>query len=142
MATRRAGRGHPEEPAGPPVLSLGHFCRAPFLCFGDVLLGASRTLPLALHNPNAEAVEVRVSRIPAADRGFSVAPRAFEMQVSRRAAGVCALSLPSWACRHGPTGPGATFPRSPGVGRGAAAGATLGADAVVRVSGALGGLPV
>ncbi|KAI5929237.1 Abnormal spindle-like microcephaly-associated protein [Manis javanica] len=80
MATRRAGRGHPEEPAGPPVLSLGHFCRAPFLCFGDVLLGASRTLPLALHNPNAEAVEVRVSRIPAADRGFSVAPRAFEMQ--------------------------------------------------------------
>ncbi|KAK2492808.1 hypothetical protein MC885_007582 [Smutsia gigantea] len=75
MATRR-----PEEPAWPPVLSLGHFCRAPFLCFGDVLLGASRTLPLVLHNPNAEAVEVRVSRVPAADRGFSVAPRAFEMQ--------------------------------------------------------------
>ncbi|XP_019493535.1 PREDICTED: abnormal spindle-like microcephaly-associated protein [Hipposideros armiger] len=99
MATRRVGRGcwdgspterrppaRLREPAGkaeaasPPVLSLSHFCTKPFLCFGDVRLGASRTLSLAVYNPNAEEAAVTLPRCPAADRGFSVWPRAFVLQ--------------------------------------------------------------
>ncbi|XP_067585913.1 abnormal spindle-like microcephaly-associated protein isoform X1 [Pseudorca crassidens] len=95
MATRRRGRDRwersppeprprgsraEEEAASPPVLSLSHFCRSPFLCFGDVRLGASRTLPLALDNPNEEATAVRLSRGPAAECGFTVWPSAFVLQ--------------------------------------------------------------
>ncbi|XP_026977949.1 abnormal spindle-like microcephaly-associated protein isoform X6 [Sagmatias obliquidens] len=95
MATRRRGRDRwersppeprprgsraKEEAASPPVLSLSHFCRSPFLCFGDVRLGASRTLPLALDNPNEEATAVRLSRGPAAECGFTVWPSAFVLQ--------------------------------------------------------------
>uniref|UniRef100_A0A2I3HYI7 Assembly factor for spindle microtubules n=1 Tax=Nomascus leucogenys TaxID=61853 RepID=A0A2I3HYI7_NOMLE len=69
-----------EEASSPPVLSLSHFCRSPFLCFGDVLLGASRTLSLALDNPNEEVAEVKISRFPAADLGFSVSQRCFVLQ--------------------------------------------------------------
>ncbi|XP_066876876.1 abnormal spindle-like microcephaly-associated protein isoform X2 [Kogia breviceps] len=95
MATRRRGRDRwerspperrprgpraEEEAASPPVLSLSHFCRSPFLCFGDVRLGASRTLPLALDNPNEEATAVRLSRGPATECGFTVWPSAFVLQ--------------------------------------------------------------
>ncbi|CAD7672529.1 unnamed protein product [Nyctereutes procyonoides] len=100
MATRRAGRSWEVSPSGPrpaageaaaaaaaaaasaspPVLSLSHFCRSPFLCFGDVRLGGSRTLPLLLHNPNDEAALVEVCRAPAAQQGFSVSPRRFQLQ--------------------------------------------------------------
>uniref|UniRef100_A0A8C0SK45 Assembly factor for spindle microtubules n=1 Tax=Canis lupus familiaris TaxID=9615 RepID=A0A8C0SK45_CANLF len=92
MATRRAGRSWEVSPSGPrpaageaaaaspPVLSLSHFCRSPFLCFGDVRLGGSRTLPLLLHNPNDEAARVEVCRAPAAQQGFSVSPRRFQLQ--------------------------------------------------------------
>ena len=96
MATRRRGRDSwersppeprprgpraEEEAASPPVLSLSHFCRSPFLCFGDVRLGASRTLPLALDNPNEEVAAVKLSRGPAAECGFTVWPSAFVLQV-------------------------------------------------------------
>nr|XP_007987267.2 abnormal spindle-like microcephaly-associated protein isoform X3 [Chlorocebus sabaeus] len=99
MANRRVGRGcwevspterrppaglrgpaTEEEVSSPPVLSLSHFCRSPFLCFGDVLLGDSRTLPLALDNPNEEVAEVKISHFPAADLGFSVSQRCFVLQ--------------------------------------------------------------
>ncbi|XP_054308141.1 abnormal spindle-like microcephaly-associated protein homolog isoform X4 [Pongo pygmaeus] len=93
MANRRVGRGcwevspterrppaAEEEASSPPVLSLSHFCRSPFLCFGDVLLGASRTLSLALDNPNEEVAEVKISHFPAADLGFSVSQRCFVLQ--------------------------------------------------------------
>ncbi|XP_008069353.1 abnormal spindle-like microcephaly-associated protein [Carlito syrichta] len=99
MAARRAGRScwaasptarrspvrlldpaAEEEAPSTPVLSLSHFCRSPFLCFGDVRLGSSRTLPLALDNPNEEAAEVTVSRLPAADLGFRVSPRRLVLQ--------------------------------------------------------------
>ncbi|XP_037353787.1 abnormal spindle-like microcephaly-associated protein isoform X2 [Talpa occidentalis] len=96
MATRRAGRSRwevspgearrprgaaaPGEAASPPVLSLSHFCRSPFLCFGDVRPGASRTLGLALANPNEEVAEVKIQRFPAPDRGFSVSRRFFVLQ--------------------------------------------------------------
>ncbi|KAL2771104.1 abnormal spindle-like microcephaly-associated protein isoform 2 [Daubentonia madagascariensis] len=74
------GSAAEEEAASPPVLSLSHFCRSPFLCFGDVRLGASRTLPLALDNPNEEVAEVKISHFPAADLGFSVSQRCFVLQ--------------------------------------------------------------
>ncbi|XP_062067525.1 abnormal spindle-like microcephaly-associated protein [Lepus europaeus] len=93
MATRRAGRSRWElsptarpgpaaeaAAASPPVLSLSHFCRPPFLCFGDVRLGSSRARPLALDNPNDEVAEVKVSRFPAAEQGFSVSPRCLVLQ--------------------------------------------------------------
>ncbi|XP_007939371.1 abnormal spindle-like microcephaly-associated protein [Orycteropus afer afer] len=99
MATRRLGRsywelspterrtpvvlrgsGAEEEAASPPVLSLSHFCKSPFLCFGDVRLGASRTLSLALDNPNEEVTEVKICRFPAADRGFSISQHCFVLQ--------------------------------------------------------------
>ncbi|XP_034866289.1 abnormal spindle-like microcephaly-associated protein isoform X1 [Mirounga leonina] len=98
MATRRVGRSWEVSPterrppaglrgaaaedaaASPPVLSLSHFCRSPFLCFGDVRLGASRTLPLVLDNPNDEVAEVKISHFPAAEQGFSVSRRWFELQ--------------------------------------------------------------
>ncbi|KAG8516120.1 Abnormal spindle-like microcephaly-associated protein, partial [Galemys pyrenaicus] len=79
-ARRPRGAAAPAEAASPPVLSLSHFCRSPFLCFGDVRLGASRTLGLALANPNAEVAEVKISRFPAPDRGFSVPRRFFVLQ--------------------------------------------------------------
>ncbi|XP_012933393.1 abnormal spindle-like microcephaly-associated protein [Heterocephalus glaber] len=96
MATGRAGRScwelspaerrpraeweAAEEPASPAVLSLSHFCRSPFLSFGDVRLGVSRTLPLVLHNPNAEVAEVEVAHLRAAELGFSVCPRRCVLQ--------------------------------------------------------------
>ncbi|XP_022364566.1 abnormal spindle-like microcephaly-associated protein isoform X3 [Enhydra lutris kenyoni] len=98
MATRRVGRswevspterrppaglrgpGAEDAAASPPVLSLSHFCRSPFLCFGDVRLGASRTLPLVLDNPNEEVAEVKISHLPAAEQGFSVSQRWFQVQ--------------------------------------------------------------
>ncbi|XP_003792358.1 abnormal spindle-like microcephaly-associated protein isoform X1 [Otolemur garnettii] len=66
--------------ASPPVLSLSHFCRPPFLCFGDVRLGTSRTLPLTVVNPNEEVAEVKISHFPAADLGFGVSLRGFVLQ--------------------------------------------------------------
>ncbi|XP_055000646.1 abnormal spindle-like microcephaly-associated protein [Sorex araneus] len=94
MATRPGGRscwelgpGEPRlppagrpEPASPAVLSLSHFCRSPFLCFGELRPGASRTLSLTLDNPNEEVAEVQVCRFPAAERGFSISQRRFVLQ--------------------------------------------------------------
>lgn len=93
-ARLREPAAEPEEPPAGAVLSLSHFCRSPFLCFGDVRLGASRTLPLTLHNPNAEVAEVRVSRFPAPERGFSLSQRLFVLQVS-----ACGLRVPPRRCR-------------------------------------------
>ncbi|KAM5237781.1 abnormal spindle-like microcephaly-associated protein [Ctenodactylus gundi] len=77
---RRRDAAPAPAPASPPVLRLSHFCRSPFLCFGDVRPGASRTLPLVLHNPNAEVAAVAVSQLPAADLGFRVSPRSVVLQ--------------------------------------------------------------
>lgn len=86
MAARRGCGGAGASGRGPPpVLILSHFCPRPFVCFGDLRPGASRALPLAVLNPNAEAAAVTVPRGPAADCGFRVCPRAFELQVGVRA---------------------------------------------------------
>ncbi|XP_013377331.1 PREDICTED: abnormal spindle-like microcephaly-associated protein [Chinchilla lanigera] len=81
----RAARKEPAEaPASPAVLSLSHFRRSPFVCFGDVRPGASRTLPLVLHNPNEEVAEVEVAHLPAAELGFSVWPRRCVVQPTEK----------------------------------------------------------
>uniref|UniRef100_A0A8C6S2L6 Abnormal spindle microtubule assembly n=1 Tax=Nannospalax galili TaxID=1026970 RepID=A0A8C6S2L6_NANGA len=64
----------------PPVLPLSHFCAPPFLCFGDVRVGGSRTRPLVLYNPHEEALRVELLLMRAADRGFSGSPSCCELQ--------------------------------------------------------------
>ncbi|XP_055480719.1 abnormal spindle-like microcephaly-associated protein [Psammomys obesus] len=91
MATRQAAsspeeggrrpRGHPAAgAASPPVLLLRHFCTVPFLCFGDVRVGASRTRSLVLHNPHGEPLQVEPSLVRAAAQGFSVSPNRCELK--------------------------------------------------------------
>ncbi|XP_045431978.1 abnormal spindle-like microcephaly-associated protein isoform X2 [Pipistrellus kuhlii] len=79
LAARR-GCGAAGEPGPPPVLILSHFCPRPFVCFGALRPGASRALPLAVLNPNAEPAAVALPPGPAAERGFLVRPRAFRLQ--------------------------------------------------------------
>ncbi|KAL1774848.1 abnormal spindle-like microcephaly-associated protein [Sigmodon hispidus] len=66
--------------SSPPVLVLSHFCAAPFLCFGDVRVGASRTLSLVLQNPHEEPLQVELSLLRAAGQGFSVEPSCCELK--------------------------------------------------------------
>ncbi|XP_041504869.1 abnormal spindle-like microcephaly-associated protein [Microtus oregoni] len=91
MATRPAayhleesGRRVPRDPAAgdssPPVLLLSHFCPSPFLCFGDVRVGATRTRSLILQNPHEEPLQVELSLLRAADQGFSVVPSRCELK--------------------------------------------------------------
>lgn len=97
MATRQAaynreesGRRVHRDPAPaaaespPPVLPLSHFCAAPFLCFGDVRVGASRTRSLVLQNPHEEPLLVELSLLRAASQGFSVVPSRCELKVGAR----------------------------------------------------------
>ncbi|NXJ49249.1 ASPM protein, partial [Spizaetus tyrannus] len=66
------------------VLVLSHFSRPPFLSFGSLRVGASRTRLLAIDNPNAEDAEVVVDRFPASARGFSIEHRRFSVQSGQR----------------------------------------------------------
>ncbi|NWX08941.1 ASPM protein, partial [Caloenas nicobarica] len=82
--TRRrwaARRGEEDADEAPAVLVLSHFSRPPFLSFGSLRVGASRTRLLGIENPNAEDVDVVVDRFPASARGFSVEHRRFPVQV-------------------------------------------------------------
>lgn len=67
-----------EEPA---VLVLSHFSRPPYLSFGSLRVGSSRTRLLGIDNPNAERVEVLVDRFPASATGFSLERRRFSVEV-------------------------------------------------------------
>uniref|UniRef100_A0A8B9NZ92 Abnormal spindle-like microcephaly-associated protein ASH domain-containing protein n=1 Tax=Apteryx owenii TaxID=8824 RepID=A0A8B9NZ92_APTOW len=73
-----------EEDEGEAVLVLSHFARPPFLSFGSLRVGASRTRLLGIDNPNAEDAEVAVDRFPAAARGFSLEHRRFSVQSGKR----------------------------------------------------------
>ncbi|XP_031240091.1 abnormal spindle-like microcephaly-associated protein isoform X2 [Mastomys coucha] len=77
---RRARRDPAAEDASPPVLLLSHFCAVPFLCFGDVRVGTSRTRSLVLHNPHEEPLQVKLSLLRAAGQGFSVLANHCELQ--------------------------------------------------------------
>ncbi|KAM6396614.1 LOW QUALITY PROTEIN: abnormal spindle-like microcephaly-associated protein [Pluvialis apricaria] len=80
-AVRRGEQEADEEPA---VLVLSHFSRPPFLSFGSLRVGASRTRLLGIDNPNAEDAEVVVDRFPASARGFSLERRRFSVQAGQR----------------------------------------------------------
>ncbi|XP_065599126.1 abnormal spindle-like microcephaly-associated protein [Cyrtonyx montezumae] len=70
-----------EEPA---VLLLSHFSRPPYLSFGSLRVGASRTRLLGVENPNAEEAEVVVERFPASAKGFSLERRRFCVESQQR----------------------------------------------------------
>ncbi|NWU80605.1 ASPM protein, partial [Onychorhynchus coronatus] len=83
---RQRRRWGAEEDAdeGPAVLVLNHFSRPPFLSFGSLRVGASRTLLLGVDNPNEEHTDVVVERFPAAAKGFSIERRRFAVQSGQR----------------------------------------------------------
>lgn len=93
--------------ASPPVLLLSHFCTVPFLCFGDVRVGASRTRSLVLHNPHEEPLQVELSLVRAAGQGFSVSSNRCELKVGAR--GVAPWRGPGFS-RHVPGDPGTPTP--------------------------------
>lgn len=64
-----------------PVLSLIQFSKAPFVTFGTVKLGTSRSAVLRLENPTEDAeAEVAIEKIPSS-KGFSVDHKTFTIQV-------------------------------------------------------------
>ncbi|PKU45548.1 abnormal spindle-like microcephaly-associated protein [Limosa lapponica baueri] len=85
-AVRRGEKEEEEEDddESPAVLVLSHFSRPPFLSFGSLRVGASRTRLLGIDNPNAEDAEVVVDRFPASARGFSLEYRRFSVQPGQR----------------------------------------------------------
>uniref|UniRef100_A0A803VM67 Assembly factor for spindle microtubules n=1 Tax=Ficedula albicollis TaxID=59894 RepID=A0A803VM67_FICAL len=74
---RWALRGGEEDEDEEPVLVLSYFSRPPFLSFGRLRVGASRTRLLCIDNPNDDDAEVVIERFPAAARGFSIEQRRF-----------------------------------------------------------------
>ncbi|XP_076880706.1 abnormal spindle-like microcephaly-associated protein [Brachyhypopomus gauderio] len=63
-----------------PVLSLTEFSRSPFVCFGTVKLGSSKSLPLRIENPTEDTTTtVTVDKI-SSSKGFSVGTTSFTIQ--------------------------------------------------------------
>lgn len=64
-----------------PILSLIQFSKSPFLTFGTVKLGTSKSAFLQIENPTADAeAVVTVEKIPSS-KGFSVDRSTFTIQV-------------------------------------------------------------
>lgn len=64
-----------------PVLSLIQFSKAPFVTFGTVKLGTSKSAVLRIENPTEDAeADVVVEKIPSS-KGFSVDHSMFTIQV-------------------------------------------------------------
>lgn len=64
-----------------PILSLVQFSKAPFLAFGTVKLGTSKSVVLQIENPSEDVeAEVIVEKIPSS-KGFSVDRSSFTIQV-------------------------------------------------------------
>ncbi|NXI16519.1 ASPM protein, partial [Irena cyanogastra] len=82
---RWAPRGGEEDAdEDPAVLVLSYFFRPPFLSFGRLRVGASRTRLLGIDNPNEDDAEVVIDRFPAAARGFSIEHRRFFVESGQR----------------------------------------------------------
>lgn len=65
-----------------PTLRLLQFSKAPFLTFGNVKLGTSRSTILQIENPTEDVeAEVKVEKIPSS-KGFSVDHSTFTIPVS------------------------------------------------------------
>uniref|UniRef100_A0A672PJ10 Abnormal spindle-like microcephaly-associated protein homolog n=1 Tax=Sinocyclocheilus grahami TaxID=75366 RepID=A0A672PJ10_SINGR len=64
-----------------PVLSLLQFSRSPFVSFGTIKLGSSKSLPLRIENPTEDATTTVIVDKISASNGFSVDQRSFTIQV-------------------------------------------------------------
>ncbi|NXY34366.1 ASPM protein, partial [Pomatorhinus ruficollis] len=76
--------GEQDADEDPAVLVLSYFSRPPFLSFGRLRVGASRTRLLGIDNPNEDDAEVVIDRFPAAARGFSIEHRRFFVESGQR----------------------------------------------------------
>ncbi|KAI4876255.1 hypothetical protein NFI96_005175 [Prochilodus magdalenae] len=77
---RNGDKTNKENYASVPVLSLVQFSRSPFVAFGTIKLGSSRSLPLRIENPSEDAVTtVAVDKI-SSSKGFSVDQTSFTIQ--------------------------------------------------------------
>ncbi|NWR01529.1 ASPM protein, partial [Paradoxornis webbianus] len=76
--------GEQDADEDPAVLVLSYFSRPPFLSFGRLRVGASRTRLLGIDNPNEDDAEVVIDRFPAAARGFSIEHRRFFVASGQR----------------------------------------------------------
>ncbi|NXD38861.1 ASPM protein, partial [Copsychus sechellarum] len=76
--------GEEDEDEDPAVLVLSFFSRPPFLSFGRLRVGTSRTRLLCIENPNDDDAEVVIDRFPAAARGFSIEQRRFFVESGQR----------------------------------------------------------
>ncbi|NXQ46055.1 ASPM protein, partial [Catharus fuscescens] len=76
--------GEEDADEDPAVLVLSYFSRPPFLSFGRLRVGASRTRLLGIDNPNDDDAEVVIDRFPAAARGFSIEHRRFFVKSGQR----------------------------------------------------------
>ncbi|XP_052395479.1 abnormal spindle-like microcephaly-associated protein isoform X1 [Carassius gibelio] len=63
-----------------PVLSLIQFSRSPFLSFGTIKLGSSKSLPLRIENPTEDATTTVIVDKISASKGFSVDQKSFTIQ--------------------------------------------------------------
>uniref|UniRef100_A0A671PR28 Abnormal spindle-like microcephaly-associated protein homolog n=1 Tax=Sinocyclocheilus anshuiensis TaxID=1608454 RepID=A0A671PR28_9TELE len=63
-----------------PVLSLLQFSRSPFVSFGTIKLGSSKSLPLRIENPTKDATTTVIVDKISASNGFSVDQRSFTIQ--------------------------------------------------------------
>ncbi|XP_072516320.1 abnormal spindle-like microcephaly-associated protein [Salminus brasiliensis] len=69
---RSGDKTNKENNVSAPVLSLVQFSRSPFVTFGSVKLGSSKSLPLRIENPSEDAVAtVTVDKI-SSSKGFSL----------------------------------------------------------------------
>ncbi|XP_071202466.1 abnormal spindle-like microcephaly-associated protein [Salvelinus alpinus] len=76
--------GNKENNNSHPVLSLIQFSRAPFVTFGNVKLGSSKSSVLCIENPVEDAnIEVAIDKI-ASTKGFSVDQTRFTIQPEER----------------------------------------------------------
>lgn len=65
-----------------PVLSLIQFSKPPFVTFGTVKLGTSKSAVLRIENPTEDVeAEVTVEKIPSG-KGFSINHNTFTIEVS------------------------------------------------------------
>uniref|UniRef100_A0A8C1ZHK3 Abnormal spindle microtubule assembly n=1 Tax=Cyprinus carpio TaxID=7962 RepID=A0A8C1ZHK3_CYPCA len=63
-----------------PVLSLLQFSTSPFVSFGTIKLGSSKSLPLRIENPTEDATTTVIVDKIAASKGFSVDQTSFTIQ--------------------------------------------------------------
>ncbi|XP_052446988.1 abnormal spindle-like microcephaly-associated protein homolog [Carassius gibelio] len=63
-----------------PMLSLLQFSSSPFVSFGTIKLGASKSLPLRIENPTEDATTTVIVEKIAASKGFSVDHTSFTIQ--------------------------------------------------------------